>query len=171
MNMWININKELPAINKEVLGYCEFEVLKYHLVKYTESGFIDRHGAYKIVTNWMTLPLEPSKTTDKFTVEKVKNATAKVFDIPVEALSGKTRARQVVDARKCAIHIIMSNLVITTSRAGEKFNRDHSTVIYSFKKAKDLLTTDKVFKSRYEEIMYLLPNSEKEKVSILGLPN
>lgn len=79
-----------------------------------------------------------------------------VLNVSIEDIIGKTRKREVVEARYIAIGIIFnSNDRITKVNIGKIFNRDHSTVIYSLRIFDDLLSCDKSFKRKVNDVKKL----------------
>ncbi len=70
---------------------------------------------------------------------------ADAFNVPLEALSEKTRERDVVEARHFAMWFYVNHEHLGKARTGRKFNRDHATVIYACTMVDNLLQTDKGF--------------------------
>lgn len=75
---------------------------------------------------------------------------ADAFDVPFEALSDKTRERDVVEARHFAMWFYVNHEHKGKSRTAAKFNRHHATVIHALTTVDNLMQTDKgfIFKSR-----------------------
>ena len=70
---------------------------------------------------------------------------AEAFDVPFEALSDKTRERDVVEARHFAMWFYVNHEHLGKSRTAAKFKRHHATVIHALTTVDNLLQTDKGF--------------------------
>jgi len=70
---------------------------------------------------------------------------AEAFDVPFEALSDKTRERDVVEARHFTMWFYVNHEHLGKSRTAAKFNRHHATVIHALTTVDNLLQTDKGF--------------------------
>ena len=70
---------------------------------------------------------------------------AEAFDVPFEALSDKTRERDVAEARHFAMWFYVNHEHLGKSRTAAKFNRHHATVIHALTTVDNLLQTDKGF--------------------------
>ena len=65
--------------------------------------------------------------------------------MPFEALSEKTRERDVAEARHFAMWFYVNHEHLGKSRTAAKFNRHHATVIHAITVVDNLLQTDKGF--------------------------
>ncbi len=90
-------------------------------------------------------------------VDKIAELVAKYYNIPKEKLSEKTRKRDIVQARQISMYLAKKYTKTSLSTIGRKIgNKDHSTVLHSYKVVSDLLKTNKKFKLELEEIEDLI---------------
>ena len=89
--------------------------------------------------------------------EEIQKQTAEAFHISREELLGRSRIKNIVRARQTAMFLVKTSLRKSLSDVGRLFGgRDHTTVINSLKKVKELKEKDpgfkKVLDSLYREI-------------------
>ena len=78
---------------------------------------------------------------------------ARVMDIPVEELVGPNRKPRVNEAREMAIYLIRTLCQISYPAIGCYFNRNHSTMIISYKKMQEKLSKDPSLEIIYHDIL------------------
>jgi chromosomal replication initiator protein len=89
--------------------------------------------------------------------DTILKAVAEYSTIPVEALCGKSRAREIADARHIAMYLLREDAHQRTTDIGRILGgRDHSTVIHGLRKIESTLTTDTHFARQIAEIRALL---------------
>jgi len=71
-------------------------------------------------------------------VEKYTGITKKQMD-------GKTRMRQICDARHIYFYMLYKYTKLTLHKIGQQCNRDHATALHAVKKIKGILEVDKNF--------------------------
>ena len=72
-------------------------------------------------------------------------------------LYGKSRARDLVEARIIAIYLTRLHTGLTLAKIGRHFNRDHSTVLHSIASVKTYSEVDGRFGEKLAAIKRLLP--------------
>lgn len=72
-----------------------------------------------------------------------------------------SRKREVVFARQVAMHLLMKNTKWTLGKIGEKFNRDHATVLHSNQVVLDLKSVNKKIKQEVSKIEQITNNELK----------
>jgi len=83
-------------------------------------------------------------------------AVAREFSLPPEELTGKSKDKTVSLARHIAILLCRELLGLSLIQTGRIFSgRDHSSVLYSIKKVKQLQKSDKVMNKRVEDLRKL----------------
>jgi chromosomal replication initiator protein len=88
-----------------------------------------------------------------FTIESIQQITAEYFNIPIEAMIGSSRKREIVQSRQLAMYLIKKYMEIPLKSIGSAFgNRDHSTVIHACQVVADLSQTDVQFKKYVTEL-------------------
>jgi len=82
----------------------------------------------------------------------IKRIVSKVFEVSKEDIEGKSRKREVCEARFVAMKILKDNSQFSLKKVGKMFgSRDYSTVIYAIDMVEDLNLTDLTFKDLYAE--------------------
>ena len=75
----------------------------------------------------------------------------------ITAMKGKTRVREIVEARKCFCYLCKELNNLTLKYIGKMLGyRDHSTVIYAINTWQDLLDTEAKCRRDYENIKTIL---------------
>lgn len=87
---------------------------------------------------------------DKTTPEKVVKATCEALNIDRSDVVGKTRKKEVVEARHIISFILVKKVGLTLKRVGQYYlgGRDHTTVINSIKKFDNLYQTEEGFRAK-----------------------
>lgn len=87
------------------------------------------------------------------TVESIRDVVCEYFSLSVDAISTKSRKREVVQARQIAMYL--SKLLTKNSLSSIGFTigqRDHATVLHACKIVNDLMDIDKNFRTSVKEI-------------------
>lgn len=89
--------------------------------------------------------------------EEVIRATAQFYEIPETAIFEKTRKKDVVKPRQVVMYLMREDLHVSFPSIGEKLGgRDHTTVIHSCEKVKEMLTRDTSVVDELEKIRAML---------------
>lgn len=108
---------------------------------------IDVELAEKIVSRIVTI------THKTNTVEKIRDVVCEYFSLSVDAISTKSRKREVVQARQIAMYLSKQLTKNSLSSIGFTIGqRDHATVLHACKIVTDLMDIDKNFRSSVHEI-------------------
>jgi chromosomal replication initiator protein len=87
------------------------------------------------------------------TVEKIRDVVCEYFSLSVDAISTKSRKREVVQARQIAMYLSKQLTKNSLSSIGNTIGqRDHATVLHACKIVNDLMDIDKSFRSSVHEI-------------------
>ena len=87
------------------------------------------------------------------TVEKIRDVVCEYFSLSVDAISTKSRKREVVQARQIAMYLSKQLTKNSLSSIGFAIGqRDHATVLHACKIVTDLMDIDKSFRSSVHEI-------------------
>lgn len=87
------------------------------------------------------------------TVEKIRDVVCEYFSLSVDAISTKSRKREVVQARQIAMYLSKQLTKSSLSSIGNTIGqRDHATVLHACKIVNDLMDCDKNFRSSVREI-------------------
>ena len=82
------------------------------------------------------------KTEDK-KKDYILSVVSKYSGLSLEDLRKKTRKRSICQNRQIACYFLLKYTYLTTSKVGEVFNLDHSTIVYSRKNISSLIKFDK----------------------------
>jgi len=83
------------------------------------------------------------KTTDDLTPKKIMSVVSEHFNIHVKDLVGSKRHQNIAQARQVAMYLCRQMLNTSYPSLGRSFGgKDHSTVLYSVKKIKQLQEDD-----------------------------
>ena len=87
------------------------------------------------------------------TVEKIRDAVCEYFSLSIDAISTKSRKREVVQARQIAMYLSKQLTKSSLASIGNTIGqRDHATVLHACKIVNDLMDCDKNFRSSVREI-------------------
>ena len=84
-----------------------------------------------------------------FSCHRLIEIVCKKTGIDIKDLKGKSRKREIVEARQLAFYILKKNTRLPFAVIGGMLNRDHTTVIHSIKVVTALKETDKEYISKY----------------------
>jgi len=80
-------------------------------------------------------------------------ATAAYFKLTVDDLYGSSRSQQVAQARQIAMYLCRERTSLSLPKIGQLFgNRDHTTVMYAYKKISDLMKERRSIYNQVSEI-------------------
>ena len=86
-------------------------------------------------------------------VEKIRNVVCDYFSLTVDAISTKSRKREVVQARQIAMYLSKRLTKNSLASIGMEIGqRDHATVLHACKTVADLMDIDKKFRLSVQEI-------------------
>lgn len=81
-------------------------------------------------------------TDRRISVDEIQKTVAEYYNVRVSDLLSKCRAQSITRPRQVAIYLCKELTPKSTPYIGGKFNRDHTTVIHSVRKIKELITSD-----------------------------
>jgi hypothetical protein len=81
------------------------------------------------------------------------------FKIEMEELASKKQRREVVMPRQIAMYFLCKFTHLPLKTIGERFGRDHSTVLYGKDTVSDIMKIDKSFKNKIADIEYRILNN------------
>lgn len=91
------------------------------------------------------------------TTEQVIKTIAVFYNINEGCLSEKTRQKEIVKPRQMAMYFLRKDLNISYPSIGRKFGqKDHTTVIYAYKKINETIKTDKKLEQEVNNIRDIL---------------
>jgi len=107
---------------------------------------IDLPLAKKVVLNFI------HDIQTQITVEGISNNVGEHFSVSVDSMMSRSRKRQVVVARQMSMYLSKELTKETFKDIGKKFDRDHSTVIHSYKTIENLRDSDQSIKDALETL-------------------
>ena len=102
---------------------------------------------------WSIVGLERNQATPE---EKQDNLILKVcemYDVTLEALTGRTRLRQVVEARYILFYILHKIQGKTSIEVGKLFSRDHATVLHGCNTIAGFIEFNKKFEEKVSKLI------------------
>ena len=84
--------------------------------------------------------------------DNFEDIACNLFNIDKNRLATKSRELYVVWSRYFIFDYLKTNTTSSLRKIGEKYNRDHSTVLFGINKHKQLLN-DKLYKSHHKEFL------------------
>ena len=86
-------------------------------------------------------------------IEMIITATAAYFKLTVDDLYGSSRSQSVATARQIAMYLCRERTSLSLPKIGQLFgNRDHTTVMYAYKKISDLMKERRSIYNQVTEI-------------------
>ncbi len=91
------------------------------------------------------------------TVDMVKHAVCKYFNITVDDLMGESRKKEIATARQLAMYLCSVTVKkITSTAIGKAFERKHSTTLYAINKVEDDIKKDEEIKTAVNDIKNII---------------
>ena len=100
-----------------------------------------------------------SGISKRLTVELIQKEVENYFKVSHSDLVGTKRSRNIMQARQVAIYLCRNMLDIPYNDIGKKFNRDHSTMMYSVGQVEERLKTDRDLQEEIEIITKIIRES------------
>lgn len=92
-------------------------------------------------------------------IDEIQKTVSKYYGISVSELISSSRKKHLVTARQMAIFMCQKLTNLSLSKIGQNFNnRDHSTILYSSEKIKNMIKKDIEIKNNAENIEIKLTN-------------
>lgn len=90
---------------------------------------------------------------DDLSIGKIKACVCEYYGLTKNQIESKSRTKQISNARHIAVYICRKHLQVPFVKIGLSFgNRDHSTIMSSYEKAKKMIKQDPLFKTAVEQI-------------------
>lgn len=128
-------------------------------VRALEGGLIKAVAQANLANGKLTLDeiknFLPDESTgeEELTVSKIKKKVANNYGVKPETIDGKSRKKEIARARHIAIYLARELTDNSFPSLGNKFGgRDHSTVMHSHKKVKNMIAETPLFSEEIEEI-------------------
>jgi chromosomal replication initiator protein len=94
-----------------------------------------------------------SNSRKEITIEYIQKVVCDFYKIPVDLIHGKTRKREIVQARQVSMYFSKNMTKASLASIGAHIGgKDHATVLHACKTVNNLIETDKLFRSQITEI-------------------
>ncbi len=126
------------------------------------EGIIKKLQAYVTIhSNNLTMPLVQSyirevvheTLPDPITVDRIVTEVSRTYNISVEDIFSKKKFADIAFARQVSIYIVNQLMDMSSTEIGKKFSKDHTTVLYTVEKIKNIIKTNESQKKLIEDIM------------------
>lgn len=87
------------------------------------------------------------------TPDRILSAVTGYTGLRASIITGKARHRPIAEARQIVMLLMRKSAGMTFKAIGNRFGRDHATVMYSVKVAESLIEADKDFEKMYNGII------------------
>lgn len=106
---------------------------------------------------WKTINGEIESRNEKIAQTAV-NTICKLTDVTWSELKGRDRRRNINDIRHMCMWVIRNSTTLSFQDIGKLFNRHHATILHGVNNINDLITTDHLFRSNFQEILKEINN-------------
>lgn len=159
--------RQMKASSSFSTEYISDEIIKFISEKIV-TNIRDLEGALKdviayssIVKKTITVDMAKNILRNRFedelkknfTINDIQKSVANYFNISFSDIKGKKRTKNISMARSVAVYILNEITEFSSTEIAAEFSRDHSTIIYLQKQARELFKTDPNFVSTVEKIM------------------
>ena len=96
------------------------------------------------------------KEVNEITLDTIIKSICEFYETNIDRLSGKSRKRELVEARQCYMYFSILYTKTSFEVIGTQINRDHSTVTYGNKLIKNLIEIDRGFSGKINKINALI---------------
>ncbi len=126
------------------------------------EGIIKKLKAYVSVdTNKLNLPIVQRYIRDiisetlpePVTVEKVVDEVSRTYNVSIEDIYSRKKSADITYARQISMYIVSRVMTLSSTEIGKKFNKDHTTVLYTLEKVKNILRENESEKRLVEDII------------------
>ena len=100
-----------------------------------------------------------SGPTKRLSIEDIQKEVESYYKVSHSDLVGKKRTRDIIYARQVALYLCREMLDLPFKTIGNKFNKDHSTVIYSVTNVEEKMKESREMREEIENIKNLIRNA------------
>jgi chromosomal replication initiator protein len=110
--------------------------------------------------------MNPAEDVNEQTGQLIAKRVAEKFGVKLADLSSQTRKQTTVLARGVAIYLIRSLMLTSFKKIGDQFgNRDHSTVMHSYRKIEAIMKSDDCDESSLRQTVNQLKQELAEQMT------
>ena len=145
-------------ISHQAYVWAYEELRKRHALEFAQL-VQGRHEVLTAAERHMELDLDGPR------LEQVLVLASKLCNVPIESMVGRSRTRAIVRARMVAMWGARQFTALSFPQIGERFERDHSTVVNAVQRVEALLADGD---AHYTELTQLLKTSMRAHISLVG---
>jgi len=154
-NKAYNDGIELP---NEVFEYLAANITNN--IRELEAALISLYAQSTLNKKEITLDLAKlmveklvSTTKREITIDYIQKEVCNYYRIPVDLMQGKTRKREIVQARQVSMFFSKSLTKASLASIGSQIGgKDHATVLHACKTVNNLIDTDKLFRNQITDL-------------------
>ncbi|MDX9773194.1 MAG: chromosomal replication initiator protein DnaA [Bacteroidales bacterium] len=129
-------------------------------IRELESGLISLYAQSTLNRKEVTLELARQMVDrlvntqrKEITIDYIQKVVCEYYKIPVDQMQGKTRKREIVQARQVSMYFSKSLTKASLASIGSSIGgKDHATVLHACKTVNNLIDTDRHFRNQIIEI-------------------
>jgi chromosomal replication initiator protein len=129
-------------------------------IRELESGLISLYAQSTLNRKEVTLELARQMVDRlvntqrrEITIDYIQKVVCEYYKIPVDLMQGKTRKREIVQARQVSMYFSKNLTKASLASIGSSIGgKDHATVLHACKTVNNLIDTDRHFRSQILEI-------------------
>ena len=92
-------------------------------------------------------------TRKEITIDYIQKIVCDYYKIPIDQIQGKTRKREIVQARQVSMYFSKNLTKASLASIGARIGgKDHATVLHACKTVNNLIDTDKHFRTQINDI-------------------
>ena len=86
-------------------------------------------------------------------LESVIRVVCENYDVTIDALKGKSRIKDVVEARQICFYILHKKMKLKSVAVGDMFNKNHATVLHSCRTIENFMIHEIALKNKINDII------------------
>lgn len=126
------------------------------------EGMIKKINAYVLVhSQTLTIPvvqryirdIVTESTPEPVTVDMIVGEISRTYNVSVEDIYSKKKSSEIAHARQVSMYIVNQVMKLSSTEIGKKFNKDHTTVLYTVDKIKKELKNNESERRLVDDII------------------
>jgi chromosomal replication initiator protein len=122
------------------------------LIRVTAFASLNRQNVDLALTETVLKDLVGESDAPEISAATIMAVTAEYFAISMDELTGTSRSRVLVQARQIAMYLCRELTDLSLPRIGDKFGRDHTTVLHAERKIKDQMAEKRAVYNQISEL-------------------
>jgi chromosomal replication initiator protein len=143
-------------------GSSNIRELEGTLTRVTAFANLNRHPVDMQLVQTVLKDIVPLGETNPISAAEIIRAVSTYYKISADDLSGSSRAQAIALARQIAMYICREQTNLSLPKIGQLFgNRDHTTVMYAYKKVSDLMAERRYVYNQVSEILVKIKSQSR----------